>query len=148
MHIISAQMKTASLAAGRSHPLFSGLHAMLDPAVTGPAIARRRQRDVVLDQAILEDGDALGVLALLALVLGRRGLRPDLNTTVLAILVAQSLAVSRRVTEDADAHHAGLLAVTDLDYDAAVLRLAYTVPGLHHGLVLAPANDGDGGGRH
>src|SRR6185437_849289 len=121
------------------HRLSGRLHPVLDPAVAGPAIARRWQRDVVLDQAVLEDRDAFGILALLALVLGRRCFGANFDAAVLAILVAQGLTVGRRIPEDADADHARLPAVED-DHDAAILRLTHTIAGLHHQIILAAAD--------
>src|SRR5262249_52987226 len=130
-----------------SHRLSDLSNPVLDPAVAGPAIAGRRQRDVVLDQSILEHRDAFGVPALLALVLGRRCLGPNLDPTILAILVAQGLAVGRLIAEHADAAHAGLR-LADLDHDAAILGLAHPVARRHEQLLLAPSGDGDGGGWH
>ena len=66
----------------------------------GPAVAGRRQRDLVGDQRVLERRDTGLVVARLAL--GDRGRlrRIDLRGAVLAPLVAQRLAVAAGIRED------------------------------------------------
>src|SRR5947208_12756866 len=104
-------------------------------APAGPAVAGRGQRDLVHDQALLEHGNGFRVAALVALVLGRGRLRADLGATILAVLVAQRLAIRRLVLEDADADLAHI-GVAQSDHDTAILRLTHAVASRHKQVVL------------